>query len=928
MVSNEKWFGASAGFYPETINQSLRLEDGDSANLSKNFSASNRKTNTFSFWVKRGNLSSNQIPFSGGAGSSQNDYWFRFLSNNTLEFRNITSNSYNIQVNTSSVLRDTNWYHIVLAVDTTQATSTNRVKIYVNGEQQTLTFTTTPAQDSSLAVNYAGNLYIGRLSYSAQQYLDGYIAEFNFIDGTALDPTYFGETKNGVWIPKAISGLTYGTNGFRLTFADSSNLGDDTSGNGNDFAVNGLASTDVVLDSPTNNFCTLDPNFRAVTANTLSEGNLKSVTSTAGRSFNAGTFLMTSGKWYWEFKVDENSGGMGVAKTNGANGAGAYQSVTSSSTSTNTTDYYYGETNFIYYQHKIRHNGSVVTSLSGSEPSDLIYGVAVDMDASPPTITYYVDGSSVGSADLDTGFDYIPIAGDGSGGVSRTININFGQNPTFNGTETAGTNTDGNGNGLFHDAVPSNHLALCSSNLPDTTISPNQSTQADDHFNTVLYSGTGSSNAITGVGFQPDWSWFKERSSNTGGGDYHFLLDSSRGSTAVLQSNTTGAESTGDSLSFDSDGFTLGTYGGGNANQSGETYVAWNWRCGGSTPTKTYKVVVVSDSGNKYRFRNSADSATFAQSAVTLDLQEGGTYVFDWSDSSAQGHPIRFSTTSDGTHGGGSAYTTGVVNDDSNYKTTITVADSAPTLYYYCSNHSGMGGQINTNTTHGSTNFDGSLLSVVQSNETSGFSISKYTGTGSLATVGHGLGSTAQWVIIKKRSASGNWVIGHHQNGFDGQLYFDSGAFSSNSGSFNNTAPTSTVVTINTDSTINTSSATYVMYCFTEIEGYSKFGSYTGNGSTDGTFVFTGFRPAWILIKQTNSNGSWVIHDNKRSSFNVIDEDLFANLSSAESDNGVDKDFLSNGFKHRASHSAVNGSGSTYIYMAFAEQPFKFSNSR
>ena len=193
-----------------------------------------------------------------------------------------------------------------------------------------------------------------------------------------------------------------------------------------------------------------------------------------------------------------------------------------------------------------------------------------------------------------------------------------------------------------------------------------------------------------------------------------------------LQSNTTGAESTGDSLSFDSDGFTLGTYGGGNANQSGETYVAWNWRCGGSTPTKTYKVVVVSDSGNKYRFRNSADSATFAQSAVTLDLQEGGTYVFDWSDSSAQGHPIRFSTTSDGTHGGGSAYTTGVVNDDSNYKTTITVADSAPTLYYYCSNHSGMGGQINTNTTHGSTNFDGSLLSVVQSNETSGFSISKY----------------------------------------------------------------------------------------------------------------------------------------------------------------------------------------------------------
>ena len=157
-------------------------------------------------------------------------------------------------------------------------------------------------------------------------------------------------------------------------------------------------------------------------------------------------------------------------------------------------------------------------------------------------------------------------------------------------------------------------------------------------------------------------------------------------------------------------------------NQNSQTYVAWNWNAG-DTDGKTYAVTVVSDSGNKYRFDG------FGTSAVTLDLAEGGTYVFDWSDSSAQSHPIRFSTTSDGTHGGGSEYTTGVTKDDSAYKTTITVAASAPTLYYYCQNHSGMGGAINTNSTLGSSNFDGSIQSTVKANATAGFSIVTYTGT-------------------------------------------------------------------------------------------------------------------------------------------------------------------------------------------------------
>ena len=236
------------------------------------------------------------------------------------------------------------------------------------------------------------------------------------------------------------------------------------------------------------------------------------------------------------------------------------------------------------------------------------------------------------------------------------------------------------------------------------------------HFQVKLYSGNNTQTSITYDGnsnLQPDWIWAKSRSN----AHYHDWRDTSRGLTKRLYSNDTGAEDTKSAsyVSFDSNGFTLGNdqQGGSNANtvnSSSNNYVSWGWKAGGSTPTKTYKVVVVSDSGNKYRFRNSGDTATFAQSAVTLDLQEGGTYVFDWSDSSAQAHPIRFSLTSGGTHNSGSEYTTGVVKDDSAYKTTITVPSGVSTLYYYCQYHSGMGGQVNTNTEHGQTNFDGANL--------------------------------------------------------------------------------------------------------------------------------------------------------------------------------------------------------------------------
>jgi hypothetical protein len=227
-------------------------------------------------------------------------------------------------------------------------------------------------------------------------------------------------------------------------------------------------------------------------------------------------------------------------------------------------------------------------------------------------------------------------------------------------------------------------------------------------------------------------------------------------------------------------------------------------------------------------------------------------------------------------------------------------------------------------------NTSGSISSNVSVNTTAGFSIVTYTGTGANATVGHGLGVTPKWIIIKARGAAVNWTSYHEPLGNTAGLHLNTtGGSDVNSGFFNNTSPTSTTFSIGTGSTVNTSSGTYVAYCWAEVEGYSKFGSYTGNGSTDGPFVYTGFRPKYFLTKPSSTTGSWTCYDTSRDTYNVADKRIEVNTSDAEYNNGNGLiDFLSNGFKPRVNHPSNNSSGVTYIYMAFAEAPFKFSNAR
>ena len=307
----------------------------------------------------------------------------------------------------------------------------------------------------------------------------------------------------------------------------------------------------------------------------------------------------------------------------------------------------------------------------------------------------------------------------------------------------------------------------------------------------------------------------------------------------------------------------------------------------------------------------------------------------------------RFSTTSDGTHNSGGEYTTGVTSTgtpgSAGAKTTIVVAASAPTLYYYCSVHSGMGGQANTNSTSGASNFAGSTQATVKANQTAGFSIVTYTGTGSNATVGHGLSAVPEMIILKGRSFVDNWRIYHeYLDSTEPEDYYlmlesTNGKSADQNASFMaDTAPTSSVFSLGTDSAINGSARTMVAYCFAPVAGFSAFGSYDANGSSDGPFVHTGFQVKWLMIKGSSYTSNWNIFDTSRDIDNPAIQQLRANLAAAEQSNtsgnsAILVDLLSNGFKLRAgagSANDVNQSSQSYVWAAFAEHPLKTARAR
>ena len=829
---------AAAGggdFYDHQIANSLRNSAAQDGTLQ--FTAgtpTSSTTMTMSYWVKRytdGTSGGDNNIFVTGTGGAS--YIIVGFSSNAWQFQPLGGSwgsGGGITMNVEALSRDTSaWYHHVIRIDTTESTQADRVRLYVNGERITSFshegVTGNLAEDEALNyINESGVVQaFGGLSGKGHgtEGADLQMAEIVFNDGQSYGPDSYGETKNGVWIPKDPSGLTFGNNGYYLKFESSSDLGNDSSGNNNDFTVANISAHDQMLDSPTfnsdsngGNYCVMNP-LNSGSNNTFSEGNLK-VTNTSGGCSALGTMsLVTGHKWYFEGKVTGSGNNwIGIIEENGYTNSANTNSSIAGSGSFNT--YLYGYNGLIYH-------GSSSTSAGASITTDDIIGVLVDLESATNTIQFYKNGAAQGSAFnlTGTGINYTPMSDRGSGSGDGFI-FNFGQDSSFAGAETAQTNSDATGYGSFYYDDGASAKAICTGNLP-VADAINPALTDDDFpqklFDAKLYTGDGtSSNAITGVGFQPDFVWIKSRSA----AENHNLYDSTRGANKRIKSNTTGGETTEGLPSFDSDGFTVDA-GGTICNVSSRTYVGWTWRINGGTT---------------------------------------------------------------------------------------------------------------------SSNSNGSVTSTVQVDPSGAFSLVKYrgglTGAGA-ATVGHGLSKAPSLIIFKGygnlSGGDGQWWVGSDElTSWNYFIRLNTTADEiDKSGNGSMASPTSTVFSVNNTDGLGAGTIDNLAYCFTNVEGYCKTGGYTGNANDDGAFVYTGFRPAWILMREIATD-NWGIYDDKRigqnddsGSGNAV---LYPDTNNDEENQASRAiDLLSNGFKLRTSNATFNASGN-YVYLAFAENPFKYATAR
>ena len=920
------------------VARSLRFNSVDTTYLNRNLSSpTNRSKWTWSGWIKRSLIGDRQEIIAAGYDGTE----FFFDSDDKLNFYYYKpGQGYEGWCLTSERYRDISaWYHIVLIFDSAQSTASNRVQIYVNNVIQTLSYTHNFPQYSEPDINNTSQPhFIGRYSNSNNELANYYLAETQLIDGQVLNPTSFGEfDENNNWNPKeftgsyvpkelsnwtaqvsgntynnnvgkkkafdgrldtecaaasggtltftpssAITGLTKvrirakrdnnadtativlngvdissnwsngqdkdveittttltslawstqsngqwfsvrrieiyydgayhtlllgGINSFYLKFADKSStaaLGTDSSGNSNTWTANNFsvaagAGNDSLLDTPSNytsggttggNFCTW--NNLSTRNVTFRQGNLQVESSGSGASGwrnVASTIAVSSGKWYAEFEtVGSQNGGLFLSVQKIPEDNGQFNPP---SFSNNICGMTANSFSLNCFSGAKRTNGSDASYGSGMSLNDIIM-CAFDLDNGK--IWWGKNGTWFDSGDPDSGTNpaFTGLTGTFLFAVSisssEIINSNFGQRAYSYNNNISG------------------FKSVCTQNLADPTVADGSTV-----FNAKTWTGTGSSHAITGYGFSPDFAWIKSRNNTAS----HALLDTVRGNSNVLKTEVTSAEVTGNTsvwTSFDSDGFTLGAdTSNGWTNYNSWTYVGWGWDAGTSTVS----------------------------------------------------------------------------------------------------------------------NGDGSVTSQVRANASAGFSIvtatlpNYYTNY----TIGHGLSATPHFIIGKNRAEANQWDVYHQDVGI-GKLFRlnQTSAVSNatpNQDSYYPTAPTSSVFGfVGNNNTMN-----FVWYVFTEIAGYSAFGSYSTNGLSDGPYVNLGFRPRLLLLR-TTSSADWFLIDTARDPSNGCQYYSFPNLSNQEGSGVQFIDILSNGFKYRYGGGGLNTSGQTIIYGAWAEHPFKTSRAR
>jgi len=589
-----------------------------------------------------------------------------------------------------------------------------------------------------------------------------------------------------------------------------------------------FSNHDIVSDSPTNNFATLNQLAPDNGNISFGNGNLSlypTSSSNYGRNWWPSMLLptKTNQAFYFEF-----TGGNGPTSnnTNMTIMLLPESEIGSPSALSNFSNVFYGE-NFY----------------STLDPSN-VSGVLIDFVNSKVTIfsnNVEITAKSLNISIPNNVYNVALSFQTGTGGHVY-YNLNFGQDPFFGGEKSPITTyPDSEGYGQFYYQPPTGALALCTANLSEMTPTVDDDFP-QDYFKAVTYTGNGGTQSITGIGFQPDFVWVKKTTATSN----HFLVDSVSGANKELNSNNTNAQSnnTGGIQSFNSSSFTVGADGG--VNGSSETYVAWCFRAGGAPTTD--------NTATSGAMNANGSAATSSNSSVSINgvLQSNYTPA-----GSPDIYPTRMS-----------------INTDAGFSIVLV---------------SGISYDLN------------------------------------LYTIPHGLTKTPEFSIVKNLDYTDRWYIRHQAT--DGLLALNETWSETQLPNYWSNKPfDENIITIQGNSFVGNSTQRLIWYHFYSVEGYSKFGSYTGNGSTDGPFFFTGFRPAWVLIKRVSATDNWSILDNQRPTYNPAKE-LLANLDLAEGSNGY-VDLVSNGIKIRSGDNRWNGSGSTYIYMAFAEQPFNYANAR
>jgi hypothetical protein len=818
--------GGTTPFDPTLIGNSVWLE-GASDYFSKTYAGSGNSTTEaiFAFWYQRYNFGVAQTTWFEASGFGGLQTNTSYGGGDTLVVNSFDAGGTQVIARHTRLLRDTSWYHIIVSIDMSQATTLDKIKFYINGEQDTTinvqNLATTNGLDM-LGARSKVNFRIGENTGSAGHayaqfcYLDGVsIQQGDYAVTDFLDTFTFG-TNGSQYVPKtdadiAALATTVGGNSFCLDFADSADLGNDISSNANDFTVNSMSSVNQSANTPSH----VSTIFNAINAGStsyaiLSEGNRKaSFVSSGGSSFT--TTLSFDGSdssgFYIEIETPTTNGidypGVGVWSTLYLNNNPFSAKNTGAA---NSTILGYNDGSWrLNSNGTTRYHNNVSSTVTGTAlSSGGRFAICVKNNKlyigtiSGTTLTW----SNSGDPDAETGELYTLDASDNKyqiGGIVYST-----------GNLLLRTNSDE----WVASSIPSDVKSITSDNLaaPDY--------QGIDYFNATLYTGNGTAigsggKAVTGVGFQPDFTWIKNRDA----ADSHILTDVVRGVTKYISSDSTAAEVTNaESLStFDTDGFTVGNLAAVNTNT--EDYVSWNWLAGG----------------------------------------------------------------------------TGSSNTDGSITSTVTVADAGH------------------------------------------FSVISFTGNAtSGATIGHGMSAAPEMIWIKERDNANGWIVGSDVVGYTKILRLDTtDAATTDSGAFNNTAPSATLITLGSNNGTNRSSGQMICYAFRSVSGVCKVGSYIGNSSTDGPYISLGFKPRWWLVKETTVSDSahdWFVSDSARYTYNgtttaggLNGGTLEANDTTAEESHSTNFgnnpafDFLSDGIKLRTNSGVINATGRTYIYIAMAD---------